>query len=92
MFDILFALNGQPDVVVLLKIDEGFESVAFGETIDCSVAVFINAANKVVGHSHIKSAVRPICEQIDKAASHAVIVEDVDGRDKPGHDESDAAA
>jgi hypothetical protein len=46
------------------------------------------AAYKVVCHADIKDAVGSIGQNVDVAACHAEILQDVDGRDKPGHDEN----
>ena len=44
-------------------------------------------ANQIIRHADIKNAVRSIGQNVNvPAACHAEILQDVDGRDKPGHD------
>jgi hypothetical protein len=59
----------------------------FGEAVDESRAMFEDAANKIVCHPDIKDAVGSIGQNVDVTTRHAEILRDVDGRDKPGHDE-----
>jgi hypothetical protein len=45
-------------------------------------------ANQIIRHADIKNAVRSIGQNVNvPAACHAEILQDVDGRDKPGHDD-----
>ena len=87
MFDVVFALNGSADVVKALEIDQSLQSVLFGETINSFHAMLKYATNKVVRHADIQNAVGPVGQKIDIATCHEAIMKDVDGRDKPGHDE-----
>jgi hypothetical protein len=87
MFDIVFALDGVADVVKPLKIDQPLQPVPLGKPVDKSGTMFEYPANKVACHPDIESAVRTIGQNVDVSACHDAILQDVDGRDKPGHDE-----
>src|SRR5262245_59298963 len=50
MFDIVLALDGIPDVVELLEIDQSLQSISFGETIDEAGAMFKYPADKIARH------------------------------------------
>ena len=43
-------------------------------------------ADKIARHADIQDAVRTIGQNVDVATCHVEILQDVDGRDKPGHD------
>jgi hypothetical protein len=84
--DVMFALNGALNILKSLEIDEFLETMSFCKAFDESGAVFKNSTNQIIGHAGVKNAVRTICQKIDKPACHTEILQDVDGRDKPGHD------
>jgi hypothetical protein len=86
MFDVMFALNCILNGLKSLEIDESLKTITFCKTVDESGAMLKNSTNKIICHADVKNAVRAICQKIDKAACHSEIVQDVDGRDKPGHD------
>jgi hypothetical protein len=81
------SLNCQSDVVVVLAVNEHLESVSLCKTFYEAHAVFERAAGQITGDAGAENAVAPIGHEIEPAASHSSIQEDVDGRDKPGHDE-----
>ncbi len=88
MLDVVFALDGVTDVVEFFEIDQSLQSIPFGEAFDESRAMFEDAVDKIVRHPNVQNAVRTIGQNINVTACHAGILQDVDGRDKPGHDES----
>ncbi len=57
MFQILLALEGQPDVVVALEIDEALLAVALGEAGDETLAMFKDASRQVGRHAYVQNAV-----------------------------------
>ena len=83
----LLSLDGGPNVVVALGVDESFEAIALGESVDHSFTMFPTAACEVARHADIQSAVGTVGHDVNPAASHASRMKPVDGRDKPGHDE-----
>ena len=87
MLDVVFALDGISDVVELLEIDRPFQSISLGKAIDDPRAMFEHPANKIAGHPDIEDAIRPVGQNVNIAACHTDSLQDVDGRDKPGHDE-----
>ena len=88
MLDVVLALDGSPDVVKPLEIDEPVQSVSFGKAFDETRPMLERAANQIIRHADIKNAVRSIGQNVNvPAACHAEILQDVDGRDKPGHDD-----
>jgi hypothetical protein len=44
-------------------------------------------ADEIACHADIQNAVRTIGQNVNVSTCHAEILQDVDGRDKPGHDE-----
>jgi hypothetical protein len=87
MLDIVFALDRRLNVKSF-KINETFQPMPLGKPVNKSGSMFKNAAYEVVRHSDIQNAVGSIGEDVDVAACyHVAKVKDVDGRDKPGHDE-----
>jgi hypothetical protein len=87
MFDIVLALNGVADIVEPLEIDQPLQSVFLSETLSESRAVLVDTADKIARHADIQNAVRTIGQNVNPSTCHAGILQDVDGRDKPGHDE-----
>ena len=53
--------------------------------------MFVNSSNKIVRNPHVQDAVGCARQNIDVAAKHILMMKDVDGRDKPGHDDVLAA-
>ena len=78
MLDVMFPLNSVADVVEPFEIDQSFQSITLGKAFDKSRAMFKYSADKIVRHSNVN---------INVSTRHAGILQDVDGRDKPGHDE-----
>jgi hypothetical protein len=87
MLDVLFTLEGVTDVIELLKIDQAFQSISLGEAINESGTMFEYSANEIAGHPDVEDAIRTIGQNINVSTCHPEILQDVDGRDKPGHDE-----
>src|SRR5438552_7944770 len=87
MLDVVFALNGIPDIFELLKVDQPLQPISLGKPVDESGTMFEYSADKIARHSNVEDAVRAIGQKIDVSTCHAAILQDVDGRDKPGHDE-----
>jgi hypothetical protein len=87
MLDVVLALDGVADIVELFKIDQSLQPVPFGEAIDKSGTVFEHAADEIVRHADLQDAVRAIGQNVNVSTGHVGILQDVDGRDKPGHDE-----
>ena len=87
MFDIVLALDGIADVLVSLEIDQPFQSVLLGEAFYGTRPMLVDPTNEVIRDSYIKNPVWTICQDVNEAARHVAILQDVDGRDKPGHDE-----
>ena len=87
MLDIMLALNGISDVVEPFEIDQSLQSVLFGEAINKSRTMLEYAADKIVGHADIQDAVRTVGQNVSVSTCHVEILQDVDGRDKPGHDD-----
>ena len=86
MLDGVFALNGVPDVVELLEVNQSLQSISLGETGDEPGTMLEYPTHKVARHADIQNAVRSVGQNVNVAAFHAVSLQDVDGRDKPGHD------
>ena len=59
MFDVLFALDRGPDIIVPSHPDEALEAMAAGEAGDEAFAVFVSAACDVGGNAGVKDARSP---------------------------------
>ena len=57
------------------------------EAFDESRAMLKYPTDQIIRHPDVQNAVRAIGQNINVSTSHAEILQDVDGRDKPGHDE-----
>jgi hypothetical protein len=87
VLDIVFALKRITDVIEPLEINQSFQSVPFGEAIHESRAMLEYAADKVACHANVQNAIGTIGQNVNVSTCHVEILQDVDGRDKPGHDE-----
>jgi hypothetical protein len=87
MLDIMLAVNRITNVVEPLKIDQSLQPMLFGETIDESGTMFEYTADKITCHANVQDAVGTVGQNVNVSTCHTDILQDVDGRDKPGHDE-----
>jgi len=87
MLDIMLALNRITDVIEPLEIDQSFQPMLFGEAIDESGTMFEYTADKIICHANVQDAVGTVGQDVNVSACHTDILQGVDGRDKPGHDE-----
>ena len=87
MLDIVLALDGVTDVVEPLEVNQPFQALLLGEAIDKPRAMLEYPADEIVCHADIQDAVRTVSQNINISTCHAEILQDVDGRDKPGHDD-----
>jgi hypothetical protein len=87
MLDIVFALDGVTDVIELLKIDQPLQSISLGEAFHESRTMFKYPTDKIVRYSDIEYPIWTVGQNINVSTCHAEILQDVDGRDKPGYDE-----
>ena len=90
MLHIVLALDRIADGLKSFEINESFYSIPFGEAFNEPGPMLKYAADQIVCHAHVENAVRLICEDVNVTTSHAEILQDVDGRDKPGHDERES--
>jgi hypothetical protein len=86
MLDGLLTLNGVANVVETFVVDELLQSVALGESLDRSRTVFVRTAWKIGRYADIENAIAFVGNEVHEAARHSSLKQDVDGRDKPGHD------
>ena len=87
MLDITLTLNRIADVVEPLEIDQSLQPMLFGEAIDKSGTMFEYTADKIICHANVQDAVGTVGQNVNVSTCHMDILQDVDGRDKPGHDE-----
>jgi hypothetical protein len=87
MLDVVLALSGIPNVIELLEIHQPLQSISFGEASDEAGAMFEYASDKIAHYPDVEDAIRAVSHDVNVATCHAEILQDVDGRDKPGHDE-----
>ena len=53
MLDVVFALDRQPNVVVLFEVDEAFDRIPFGESWNEPIPVLVDSANEIVRNAHV---------------------------------------
>ena len=70
MLNCLFALDGGPDVVVLLVIDKHLQSVSPGKALNRPFAMLIHTSWKVTWYAHIQRTIASIGHDVDPA-THA---------------------
>ena len=87
MLDIMLALNGITDVLEPFEIDQSVQSIPFGEAIDKSRTMLEHAADKIACRANIQDTVGTIGQNVNVTTCDTDILKEVDGRDKPGHDE-----
>jgi hypothetical protein len=71
MLDIMLALDGVPNVVELLEIDQSLQSVPLGKTIDEPGTMFEYPADKITCHPDIENSVGTIGQNVNIAACTA---------------------
>ncbi len=86
MFHDLFTMDRYSNIVVLLIPNEPPQPVSFAETIDKPFAVFIGTPRQIACHPDIECSVWLMIDDVNEAACHIPIKQDVDVRDKRGHD------
>ena len=74
MFEVFLTLDGIADVFVSLGIDQPIQSLSFREAFRDTFAVFPNSPRKIVGHAHIKRAVRSVRHDVNPSTWHGHIV------------------
>ena len=87
MFNVVLALDGIADIVEPFEIDQSLQSIPFSKAFDEARPMLKHPTDKIARYPDIQDAVRAIGQNVDVATCHAEILQDVDGRDKPGHDE-----
>jgi hypothetical protein len=83
----VLAPDGIADVVEPFEIDQSLQSIPLGEAVDESRAMLKHPRDQIVRHPDVQNAIRTIGQNINVSTCHVEILQDVDGRDKPGHDE-----
>jgi len=87
MLDVVLALDRVSDVVKPFEIDQSLQSVPFSEAFDEARPMLKHPTDKITRYSDVQNAVRAIGQNVNVATCHVEILQDVDGRDKPGRDE-----
>jgi hypothetical protein len=75
MFDIMLALDCIPNVLKSLEINESLQSMSSGEAFDEARTMLEYAADEVICHTYVESAVRTICQNVNVPACHAEILQ-----------------
>ena len=70
-----------------LGVDQAMDGISLGEAFHEAGAMLKYSTHKIACYSNVQNAVGTIGQNVNVAACHADILQDVDGRDKPGHDE-----
>ena len=86
MLDILLALDGGADIIKNFKIDEPFQFMSLRESIYSAATMLEHPSYEIAGDADVKNTVRPVRDEIHIGTERFAIMQDVDGRDRPGHD------
>jgi hypothetical protein len=94
MLEILFPLDGRPNLVMVLGVNEALQAVPAGKSNDGAGAVLPGASSEIARHAGIEGSVRPVRNYVNPSAAHRAIVDRcgarrnrrVDARVEPGHD------
>ena len=92
VLDVVFALNGRLNIFVMFEVDEPLDCVSFRKSRDQAIAMLVDSSHEVVRNTHVQDAVGCARQYVKIATCHAHKMKDVDGRDKPGHDEETSSA
>ena len=87
MLDVVLALDRGSNVVKSFEMDQSLQSIPFSKAFDEARPMLKHPTDKIARYPDIQDAVRAIGQNINVSTSRAEILQDVDGRDKPGHDE-----
>jgi hypothetical protein len=87
VLNVVLALDGGADVVESFEVHQSLQSIPLDESLDESRAMLKNPTNEIVRHPNVQNAVRSIGQNLNVSTCHVESLQDVDGRDKPGHDE-----
>jgi hypothetical protein len=68
---VLLALKGIADAVELLVVDEHFQAVLFGKSVDQPFAMHVGSARQIARDPGIESPVAPVRHDVNDAAFHA---------------------
>ena len=82
----LLALDRGGDLLVAFGVDQPLEPVALGEPLDRALAMLPGPARDVGGHAHIERPVPPVGHDVHPPPAHPAMLQDVDARNKSGHD------
>jgi hypothetical protein len=83
----MFALNSTLDVIEPFEIYQSFQTIPLGKAIDESRTMLEHTAHKIICHANVQDAAGTVGQNVDVSTCHTDILQDVDGRDEPGHDE-----
>ena len=86
MLDGCFALNGGQNIIEVLHVDQSFQAVMLCKSINKPLPVFIGSSRQVARNADVQDAVTPIGHEINPAPAIFRLKQDVDGRNKSGHD------
>ena len=75
------------DIFVTFEVNKAFDRILLGKSRNESVSMFVDSSNKVACHSNVQDPVGSACQDVYVAAEHEPTMKNVDGRDKPGHDD-----
>jgi hypothetical protein len=70
MLDGRFALNGIPDIVEMLRINQSLQAMTFGKPIEQSFPMLESAPWQIARNTGVQNAVAPIGHKINPAARH----------------------
>ena len=87
MLDVVFALDRSLNVLVVFEINEPLDLILFRKSCDLAIPMFVNSSDKVVRNTDVQDAVGRACQYVKIATCHCHNMKNVDGRDKPGHDD-----
>jgi hypothetical protein len=87
MFHRLLTLDRQANVIEGFVIDQQLQFISFGKSIHQAFAMLIGPTWQIAGDADVKYSIASVGHDVNETPRHALKIKDVDGRDKPGHDE-----
>jgi hypothetical protein len=87
MLHVVFALDRILDGLKSLKVDKSFQSIPLSEAFYKARTMLECATDEIICHADIEYAIWTIRQDVNISTGHVEILQDLDGRDKPGHDE-----
>src|ERR1043166_7391929 len=71
MFHVVLSLDRSPNVVMELVVNEHFQTISVCESLNLPCSVLPGTLWQLASDTSVKGAVRPVCPNVNPAATHA---------------------